>query len=367
MSRLTYPFKDHPTPGTTREVAPGVRWLTMPMGGGLNHINLYLLEDERGWVVVDTGLQTEETNKWWQKIFATELNGKPVVAVVCTHFHPDHIGQALAITEQFECPFYMTRSEYFQARTFANSGPSSHMSRMSTEFYTRAGMDLSALEAMQEGWNAKNRTVFRMPELPSGYRRLRDGDQAKFGGRYWRVVVGDGHSPEHACLYCESLNLMISGDQILPIITSNVSVHPTEPEANPLNDWLQSHERLAWIPDETFILPAHNLPFYGVSERLHELIDHHEERMLAVEEYCTEKRTSVELLPIMFKRKLDGRQIMMALGEAIAHLHLLMHRKRIRRILDDDGVYRYLAVDPNLQDRAHPAHHEPLLSGPIEV
>ena len=185
-----------------------------------------------------------------------------------------------------------------------------------------------------------------MPTMPAGYERLQDGQVLTIGGRDWQVVVGSGHSPEHACLYCASLKIMISGDQILPIITSNVSVHPSEPNANPLKDWMDSHDRFLSTPADTLVLPAHNLPFYGVRERLRDLIGHHDDRMLAIEEACVEPQIAKDLLPVLFARELDPRQMMMALGEAIAHVHLLMHRNRIERTLHEDAFTGFV---PSIQ------------------
>lgn len=365
MTSLQYPYDEHPPPGTTVEVAPGVRWLTMPMGGSLNHINLYLLEDEDGWWVVDTGLPTPEIRELWLEVFERELGGRPVKGVVCTHMHPDHVGQAGTITEHFRCPLYMTRGEYFQARAFSGNGPGYQSSWIGQEFYLRAGMPEDFLESLRRQWQQRESSGMTIAELPVGYRRLEDGDVLSIGERHWHVVVGSGHSPEHACLYCPSLKILLSGDQILPVITSNVSVHPTEPEANPLKDWMDSHDRFLELPPDLLVLPAHNLPFYGIRERLRALISHHEDRMLAVEERCVEPALAKDLLSVLFARELDPRQSMMALGEAIAHLHLLMHRNRIERTLHEDGRYRYRSIDPDLPRRAHP-HQQPS-DGPMMV
>ncbi|MCE2424989.1 MAG: MBL fold metallo-hydrolase [Pseudomonadales bacterium] len=371
---LEYPYPTHPESGTTVEVVEGVRWLTMPMGGSLTHINLYLLEDTDGWFVVDTGLADGRTKRLWHGIFDNELGGRPVKGVICTHMHPDHTGQAGMIVNHFRCPLYMTRAEYYQARTMMSWGFSSPQgSWLGEQFYHRYGMPTEPMKAMREGWKSRARGMAKgaaptPPDpLPMAYQRLQDGDLLTIGDHDWQVVVGSGHSPEHACLHCHSLGVMISGDQILPVITSNVSVHPTEPEANPLKEWMESHDKLLDTPENTFVLPAHNLPFYGVRERLRDLISHHEDRMLAIEETCVEPRTAKDLLPVLFKRRLDARQIMMALGEAIAHCHLLMHRNRLKRDLGEDGRYRFLSIDPDLERRAHPGNHDAPDDLPIMV
>lgn len=370
MNELTYPYDAHPEPGETVEVAAGVRWLTMPMGGSLNHINLYLLEDRDGWYVVDTGLGTPRTWEIWQDIFANELRRRPVKGVICTHMHPDHIGQAGAITERFRCPLYMTRAEYYQARAFSSGGSfggGSHSSWQGAQFYQRYGMPADYMERLGKIWRQRSGEGMTMPEMPLGYHRIEDGDVLSIGEHDWQVAVGSGHSPEHACLHCKHLGILISGDQILPIITSNVSVHPTEPEANPLHLWMESHDKFLDTPAETLVLPAHNLPFRGVRERLRQLISHHEDRLLAIEEHCVTPRVANELLPVLFARQLDARQTMMALGEAIAHCHLLMHRNRLQRTLHEDGRYRFLSIDPDLPRRAHPNQHDAPDDGPMMV
>ncbi|RLA11068.1 MAG: MBL fold metallo-hydrolase [Gammaproteobacteria bacterium] len=367
MNELTYPYPEHPTPGTTQELAPGVRWLTMPMPGSLSHINLYLLEDDDGWFVVDTGWANEETQQLWQQLFDGELGDKPVKGVICTHMHPDHVGQAQMITDYYQCPLYMTQAEYYHARSFTAPGVGPFASWQGEQFYTRAGMPAEDLKQLQKMWSGRSSGGFTDVTMPPGFSRLKDGDILTIGGNDWTVVVGSGHSPEHACLHCHHLGIMISGDQILPIITSNVSVHANEPEANPLKAWMDSLDNLLSTPENTLVLPAHNLPFYGVRLRLRELIDHHEDRMLAIEEHSLQPALARDFLPILFKRKLDPPQMMMALGEAIAHLHLLMHRNRIERTLHEDGQYRFVSVDSTLPRRLHQAAHEAPSDGPIMV
>ncbi|NOX49661.1 MAG: MBL fold metallo-hydrolase [Gammaproteobacteria bacterium] len=367
QENLVYPWNTPPPVGTIKELAPGVYWLAMPMPGSLGHINLYLLEDNTGWYVVDTGLSNADTGRVWKEIFSSQLGSKPIIGVICTHMHPDHIGQASMITEEFRCPLYMTRAEYYQARSFANNGSSRRSSWQGQMFYSRAGMPDNYLEELQKMWQAHSAEGMSMPTMPSGYECLEDGQVLTIGDHEWRVVVGSGHSPEHACLHCAALKIMISGDQILPIITSNVSVHPTEPNANPLKSWMESHDKFLSTPADTLVLPAHNLPFYGVRERLRGLTAHHEDRMLAIEEACVVPHVAKDLLPVLFARKLDPRQMMMALGEAIAHLHLMMHRNRIQRTLHDDGQYRFLSIDPDLTRRAHPHAHDAPQDTPVMV
>lgn len=353
---LRYPFQCTPDPGTTMEVASGVRWLRMPLPMSLDHINLYLLEGDDGWTVVDTGLGGEETREHWHNIFARDLGGKPVDQVLCTHMHPDHTGQAGFLSAHWRAPLLMSYSEYYQARVINN------MMRGGDNWYTgeyfeRAGVPTDLLKRMAEMRRSFAPASEDLP-LPGAYIRLTDGEAITIGGYTWKIIVGSGHSPEHVCLYCEQLGVLISGDQILPVITPNVSVMPTEPFGNPLTSWLASHRKFkAALPDDALVLPAHNEPFYGVQDRLQDLIDHHEDRMLILEENCVEPKIAAELLPLLFKRELHGPSLFMGLGECLAHLHCLLGRKRIERTLEK-GLYHYRSIDPSLKDRAKPGEHE---------
>ncbi len=355
-SNLVFPFRDNPAYGTTIEVAPGVHWLQMPLPMSLNHINLYLIEDKDGWTIVDTGIRGEETRELWHEIFASTLGSKPVTRIICTHMHPDHTGQAGFLYEHWQAPLHMSYAEYYQARSMM-SMMNQGANWQAEQYFVRAGLSADFMESMRA-----NRSNFTPePEdkpIPGSFVRLSEGDVLNIGNLDWQVITGTGHSPEHVCLYCKELRVLISGDQILPIITSNVSVQPTEPFGNPMLGWIASLEKFHKIlPNDILVLPAHNAPFYGVHERLMELIDHHEDRMLVLEENCVEPQVALDLLPHLFKRELEGHSMFMALGECIAHLHCLMTRNRIERMLDGD-VYRYRSIDPTLASRAKPGQHD---------
>lgn len=364
--RLEFPYREAPEQASLKEVAPGIFWLRMPLPMSLNHINLYLLEEADGWTCVDTGIRGAETRRLWEELAANSLHGKAITRIICTHMHPDHTGQAGFLSEHFRAPLLMSRAEYYQAKSMFSMSGSSGSHWQAQEYFLRAGLDPDILRRMRE-----SRGSFFPPDdgppFPGSFLRLRDGDQLEIGGQSWRVLTGSGHSPEHVCLYNRELRVLLSGDQVLPVITSNVSVHPNEPEANPLPGWLASHARFREeIDNRVLVLPAHNLPFYGLHERLAQLVEHHEDRLLALEEACVSSRVAVELLPVLFSRQLEGPALFMATGECIAHLHCLMSRGRISRTLDGER-YRYLSIDPNLAERARPGRHHAPDEGPMEV
>lgn len=365
MTDLTYPFDDLPPAGTTVEVAPGIRWLQMPLPFALDHINLYLLDEGDSWTIVDTGLGGQETQDYWSRIFENDLDGKPVSRVIVTHMHPDHLGQAGWICRHWGAPLYMTRTEYYFARAMAGDDGGVFPEAV-VAFFRRGGLPEETIEEIRSrGWGAN--FARSLEPIPFGYHRLVDGQTLQIGANKWRVVTGSGHSPEHACLYSEALDVLISGDQILPRITSNVSVNANEPEENPLKVWLESHEKFLGLPNTALVLPSHNKPFYGLHARLKYLIEHHEDRMLAVEEECVTPKMASDLLSVMFKRKLDSFQTMLALGECVSHLHCLMERGRLQREVNGEGVYMYQSIDPSLPIRAHPGEHDDKDDAPLMV
>jgi len=340
-SNLDYPFAARPELGEAMPVAPGVFWVRMRLPMQLNHINLWLLEDEGGWTVVDTGINDQSTREAWEILFTGGMAGWLVKRVIVTHLHPDHVGLAGWITERFEAPLWMTRTDYLLCRTLvADTGREAP--EEGVRFYRAAGFSDEAIAEYKSRFGFFGRAVYR---LPQAYRRVQDSERIEIGGRSWQVVVGRGHAPEHGCLWCEADNLFISGDQILPRISSNVSVFPTEPEGNPLQDWLDSCARLrALLPDDTLVLPSHNEPFRGGPRRLTELIDDHEQNMQKLVVLCAEPKRAIDVFPALFRSRITSGNYGMATGESIAHLNCLMARGRVGCAADADGVNWYQSL-----------------------
>ena len=361
----SYLFEQPPAHGTSVEIVPGVRWLQMPLPMSLDHINLYLIEDSDGWWIVDTGMNVGPTQELWEAIFATQLQGKPVKAVIATHYHPDHIGMAGWLCERWRVPLYMTQTEYLSGLSFSRMS-SADFTWTTQQHMVRAGYSQAQIDDGKAGFRGFGSIITPMP---TAFRRLTDGDRHSIGGHGWRVIVGRGHSPEHACLYSESRNILISGDQVIPRITSNVSVMASEPEANPLRDWLQSLEHLlVTVPADATVLPAHNAPFTGLHRRLRYLIEHHEDHLLALEKACVGRsQTAVELLPVLFKRELTQFQLGLAIGECIAHLNYLVYRGQMARVEDGEGRFKYRSVDETLGLRLRKQHIDRQVDAPVQV
>lgn len=335
---LEYPFDTTPEPGQPLAVAPGVRWLRMPLPFALDHINLWLLDDGDDVVVVDTGFGTPETQALWEQVLAAD--GRRVSRVVVTHFHPDHLGLAAWLAARDQAPVFMTEAEYLAARAVWHAVPG-HTSADMVGLFRRHGLDEARLAALLARGNTYARGV---PELPLEHRRMFAGDRLHIGGRTWEVIVGHGHSPEHASLHCAELDLLISGDMLLPRISTNVSVHAASPMDDALGWFLCSLHRIINLPEETLVLPSHGKPFRGIRERVTELEAHHTDRCSALIEALNEPKSAAELLPVLFRRDLDNHQVMFAMGEAIAHLNHLQRRGDVRRIDEADGGIRFARI-----------------------
>lgn len=335
MRPLSFPFEAPGADGSLVDIVPGqIKWLRMPLPMALNHINLYLVRDGAGWRMVDTGIDTPETRGLWEGLLSA-LDG-PITGIVCTHHHSDHCGLAGWLTERLRVPLYMSRAEYFAMRMFSEQF--SFDAWEYREFFTRAGLT----EAQFEELVAQFRHFHTQSGVARAYQRLRDGETLVIGAHQWQICGGEGHSPEHASLYCRELGVLLSGDQLLARISPNVGVLPFEPNANPLAEWFASLERIGRLPDETLVLPAHERPFYGLETRAKELTDHHLDTLDRLQAFCTESPGSV----VALARKLfpDRRSLMddiLAISETLAHLAYLLAQGRVTKHRMADGSDQY--------------------------
>lgn len=351
-AQLDYPFAETlPEPGHTLEVAPGVRWLRMGLPFALNHINLWLLEDEqpgadgslqRGWTIVDCGICNDSTKASWEQIFANELGGLPVLRVIVTHCHPDHVGLSQWLCQRWQVPMYMSTGEYGFARLMSVGLPGADGPSMVPHF-RQHGVTDPAMLAQLEARKSYYPTL--VPAVPESFHRLQDGKFVAINGRQWQVITGFGHSPEHVALYCQESATLISGDMVLPRISTNVSVFAIEPESDAVGAFLESLQKFMPLPAATLVLPSHGKPFRGLHTRIAQLTEHHIERLAEVKVACATPQSAADIVPIMFKRELDMHQLTFALGEALAHLHRLWIAGELKRYRDADGIYRFLCID----------------------
>ena len=335
---LVYPFADYPQEGGATEVADGIFWLSTPIPFvGLRQVNLWLLRDGDGWTMVDCGYAYDAARAAIAAAWESVLRGRKITRLIVTHFHPDHVGNSGWIAGRWDTRPLMTQGEWFAANLAARDTADDSIARRVT-FFREHGLDEARIDIFQRGAILYSAGV----ELPLAFTRITDGDVLPIGADRWTVITGEGHSPEHAALYCAERKLLISGDQILPTITTNISVWPAEPDADPLGLFLESGRRFAARLDPaTLVLPSHRRPFRNVHHRLDELAHHHDERLQLILSATGRETTAADLIDVLFQRALDGHQMGFAMGEAIAHLNHLVTLGRMERVRDASGVCRY--------------------------
>lgn len=336
IDEIEYPFAELPQTGQTLEVAPGVAWLRMALPFALDHINLWLLDDGDELFIIDSGFGTLETQAVWEQLLAAD--GRRISGVLVTHFHPDHLGLASWLAARDGAPVFMTEAEYLTARAQWHQVEGHATADMLTLF-RQHGLDEARLAALEARGNTYRRGV---PQLPARHHRLLHGERLDIGGNSWEILVGHGHSPEHASLYCATLGVLISGDMLLPRISPNISISTASPLDDPLQHFLHSLQRSINLPDSSLVLPSHGKPFKGIHSRVQQLQAHHAERCSAIIAALDSPRSAAELLPLLFRRELDNHQMMFAMGEAIAHLNHLVHRDEAQRVEDGAGRIRFL-------------------------
>jgi glyoxylase-like metal-dependent hydrolase (beta-lactamase superfamily II) len=340
---LHYPFADAlPAEGTAMEIAPGIKWVRMPLPFALDHINLWLLRDymdgREGWTIVDCGIGVERTRMLWNQVFGTHLDGLPVLRVIVTHMHPDHVGNAAWLSSKWQVPVCMTATDFAFAALFTEGTHGSGGAGAAAHFARHGLNDDESIGKIRARSNYFKSMV---PEMPQRYTRIMGGQRIRIGNDDWQVIIGYGHAPEHASLSCEARKLLISGDMLLPRISTNVSVFDIEPEANPLPLYLDSLRAFEPLHADTLVLPSHGKPFTGMHARLRQQHEHHAERLQTLLDACGKPLSATDAVSVLFRPGLDLHQLTFALGEALAHLHCLWQRGDVRRTLGPDEVYRF--------------------------
>ena len=329
-----------PAAGQLLPVADGVFWLRLPLPFALNHINLWLLQDGESWTLVDCGYGSKQNLQLWQSLLDGVLAQQPLSRIIVTHDHPDHIGLADWLLQQTGAALWMSESEFLAAHAVWHDLAGFECAQM-VELYRRHAVPQPMLDLL-----AANGSQYRkgVRSLPGSFNRILPGDVLSINGREWQTIVGYGHSPEHISLHCPSLDLLIAGDMLLPSISTNISVWATEPDGNPLKLFLASLSRFEPLPAHTRVLPSHGRPFVGIQPRIDWLRWHHQQRLDALLVFCSEPKTAVESLPVLFERELDAYQLFFAVGEATAHLNYLWRAGQLAREQDQSGVYRFTRV-----------------------
>lgn len=336
---IRYPWPEPPAPGESIEIAEGVLWIRLPLPMALDHVNVYALDDGDGWTVIDTGLSSRKSRAIWDSVMAGPLAGKPVTRVVVTHHHPDHMGNAGWFQSDHGAELVTTRTAWLFARMLTLD-EQENWPEETLNFYRSAGMDPDVLSGRmaERPFNFAD-VVYPMP---LGFTRIKQGDVIRMGGRDWDVHIGNGHAPEHATFWSRDDNLVLSGDQILSSISSNLGVYATEPMADPVADWMEACERLQGLarPDH-LVLGGHKLPFTGLPVRMRQLIDNHHGALDRLLRELDQPKTAADCFAALFKRQIGGGEYGLALVEAVAHMNHLFHIGAVTRTRRADGAWEY--------------------------
>lgn len=338
---LKTPWPDPPAEGTAKEVAEGVLWMRLPLPMALDHVNIYAIDEGASWAVVDTGIRTKLSISIWENLLSGPLMGKPISRVFVTHHHPDHVGMAGWLVNRFDAELVMSRTSYLMARMLILDVEEIPTAQ-AMDFWRKAGMEKDVFDARskQRPFNFAD----TCESLPIGYARIKQDDILTLGGRNWDVHIGNGHAPEHVTLWSRSDNLVIAGDQIISSISPNIGVYPTEPEADPVADWLESCARLGALAHEDhLVLSGHKLPFSGLPRRMRQLLENHHGALDRLTMHLETPKTASECFAPLFKRKIDQGTYGLALVEAVAHLNHLYQAGRILRELRSDGAWLWQA------------------------
>ncbi|MCF8177944.1 MAG: MBL fold metallo-hydrolase [Sulfuritalea sp.] len=345
---IAYLHETSPAPGVAVTVAPGVEWLCMPLPFALNHINLWLLADKDGYAAVDTGFALDPIKEAWKLALAgpkSEIPGeqgpaRQLTRCIVTHCHPDHLGLAAWLEQETGASLWISQGEYLVAHMIVEQIGSFSIGAM-VEFFRQHGLDQTRIDGLIARGNGYKSGV---PAIPSTYQRLFNGQLLKIGDHEWRTIAGFGHAPEHMSLYCAELGVLISGDMLLPRISTNISVMASNPSGDSLGLFLSSIDGFCTLPEDTLVLPSHGRPFRGLHARVEALKAHHAERCGVLLDACrTEAKSAADLIGVLFGRELpDPHQNMFAMGEAIAHLNYLEHAGKIQRI-EENGITRYIS------------------------
>jgi len=326
---------DPPPPGGAQPIADGALWLRIPLPMEPGHINVWLMEDGDGWLLVDTGMAHETCREAWLRLEEQTLLGRPLRRIFVTHDHPDHMGLAHWLGDRHGAAVSMSAQAHRSCGDLLATSPGT-LERRIRGFLELHGVEVPAGSSPARG---DHREWFG--GLPALAAAPRDGDRLDGGGGHWRVVETGGHCRGHLCLYDAERRLLVSGDQVLPNISPNVSVLSSAPDADPLREFLASLERLAACHPQTLVLPSHGRPFRGLHRRLEQVAGHHREQLDALLGSCTEPRTAFEVLPVLFRRVPRGFHRLLAVGEAVAHLNYLCALGRMER-RREGGVARFV-------------------------
>jgi glyoxylase-like metal-dependent hydrolase (beta-lactamase superfamily II) len=316
-----------------REMADGIFMIRLPMPFRLKHVNVFVLREEGGFTLIDTGPNLPGVLPALEASLAEiGLKVEDCRRILVTHYHMDHCGLAGVIAGRSGASIYLSEIEERTIRGFAR--PEERMLCL-RGFALENGLDGGTMDSMARAFSA-----FRAATSPfDAAGSLADGDRLTVGGKAVEVIGTPGHSRGHLSLYLPEGRLLIAGDHILPHITPNLSPDLTEPAYLPLQSFLSSLARVEGLPVNT-VCPAHGRPFSDLSGRIAEMREHHRERSgLALQALTGEPKSSNEVSRFIFGEVRSPFDRLLALNESYVHLIQLERETLVRREMRDGLCY----------------------------
>lgn len=312
----------------------GIYQVRLPLPFRLNHINSYAIKGREGWWLVDTGLNTELNRQVWQQFMTQEgISHRDIRAIYITHAHPDHFGAAGWLQGLTSAPVFISDVDEAAIQRIWQ-GKDQKMVDAVSEMFNSNGMPTLLTKDATKEMNALAASTQPLPRFST----VKYSSTVRLGDFEYRTLLTPGHSDGHICYFNEEFGVLLSGDHLLPKITSNISLWPNA-QPDPLDNYLQSLQDNLRL-SVALALPAHGHPFNNVKERIHELLTHHQERLNLMKGLVTGDDTVYSICKQAFGEGLNAHEVRFAMAETAAHLMYLVHRGELV-VEERGGVYRY--------------------------
>ena len=324
---------DPPKAGEMVALADDLYWMRFTLPFRLNHINLYAFDTKDGWLLLDCGIQSQAIADQWQVMLAGPLAGHPVIGIIVSHYHADHVGYAGALAAITGAPIYMGAVEHAQA-SWSLAQSDAAFGTIMGDTYVRFGLDGDIVDRIRSQGNYFRKLSGDLPDVT-----IIDTDHrfhSKSG--IWTPRFDTGHSPGHMSLSDHDRKLHICVDFLLPRISPNISVSLRSIEIDMLGHYYNYLDQMRHLTDAWLIIPGHDWPYFGGGVRAAELIEHHNTRLDLLRGAAGNGPiTTAGAMRALFSFDLTDHELFFASCEARAHLNHLVARDEMQ-IQTKDGI-----------------------------